>query len=110
MSPVCWWRRSLTRTEVHGVCWPGSVWTCPPSALGSNATLAHGSRRRGRRRGRGGAMSAEASRYRPFTISVERRGGEVAIVVAGDLDLASADRLEREVGQHRAADVTRLLI
>lgn len=55
-------------------------------------------------------MSAEAPRYRPFSISVERSGRKVALVVAGDLDLASADRLEREVGQQRAAGSTRLLI
>ena len=55
-------------------------------------------------------MSAEASRYRPFSISVERSGREVSLVVAGDLDLASAYSLEREVGQQRAAGSTRVLI
>ena len=55
-------------------------------------------------------MSAEASRYRPFSISVQRRDREVAIVVVGDLDLASAGRLEREVAQERAAGSTRLVI
>ena len=55
-------------------------------------------------------MSAEASPYRPFSISVERNGGEGAIAVAGDLDLASADRLEHEVGRQRAAGVIRLVI
>ena len=55
-------------------------------------------------------VSAEASRYRPFSISVQRRDREVAIVVVGDLDLASAGRLEREVAQERAAGSTRLVI
>ena len=55
-------------------------------------------------------MPADAPRYRPFSISVERRGGAAAIVVAGDLDLATADMLEREVGQQRANGVTRLVI
>jgi anti-anti-sigma factor len=55
-------------------------------------------------------MPAEASRYRPFSISVQRRDREVAIVVSGDLDLASAGRLEREVAQQRAAGSTRFLI
>jgi len=55
-------------------------------------------------------MSAEASRYRPFSISVERNTDEVAIVVVGDLDLASADRLAYEVAEQRAAGAARLLI
>jgi len=55
-------------------------------------------------------MSAEASRYKAFSISVERRGDEAAIIVGGDLDLASADSLEREVAKQRADGVTRFLV
>jgi anti-anti-sigma factor len=55
-------------------------------------------------------MSAEPSRYRPFSIAVQRSDREVSIAVVGDLDLASADRLEREVAQQCAAGNTRLLI
>jgi anti-anti-sigma factor len=55
-------------------------------------------------------MAADASRYRPFSISAERLGAEAAIVVAGDLDLASADTLEREFARQRADGVTRFVI
>jgi len=54
-------------------------------------------------------MAAE-SRYGPFWIAVERSGHEAAILVGGDLDLASAGMLEREVGQERLAGSTRIVI
>ena len=48
-------------------------------------------------------MRPEASPYRPFSISVERSSDEVAVVVVGELDLASADQLGQAVADVRAA-------
>jgi anti-anti-sigma factor len=55
-------------------------------------------------------MSSDPSRYTPFSISVEERADEVVIVVVGELDIASADGLAREVARQRAAGATRVLI
>ena len=48
-------------------------------------------------------MRREASPYRPFSLSVERNSDEVAVVVVGELDLASADTLGQAVADVRAA-------
>jgi anti-sigma B factor antagonist len=52
-------------------------------------------------------MRPEASSsYRPFSISVDRSSGEVALVVVGELDLASADKLGQAVAEVHAAGFT----
>ena len=55
-------------------------------------------------------MRPDLSRYTPFAISVMRSDEEVALVVVGELDLESADKLERNVSQLRAPDVTRIVL
>lgn len=46
----------------------------------------------------------------PFSITAEPDRDEVAVVVAGDLDLATADALEQEVRTLRRAGFERVLI
>ena len=49
-------------------------------------------------------MSAvESTPYTPFTLVVVPDRDEVAVVVSGELDLASVDQLERAVGELRVA-------
>src|SRR5215203_4349707 len=56
-------------------------------------------------------MSAEqSSRQRPFAISVVRGRDEVAVVPVGELDLATADELGREVRQVKAAGVAHIVL
>ncbi len=55
-------------------------------------------------------MGPELSQYRPFAISVIRSDEEVALVLVGELDLESADKLERNVSQLRVPDVTRIVL
>jgi len=57
-------------------------------------------------------MSAEQqySRHRPFAISVVRGGDEVAVVPAGELDLATADTVRQEVRQVKAAGVAHIVL
>ena len=56
------------------------------------------------------AMRREPSPYRPFSITVERSDDEVTIVVVGELDLATADKLGEAVAQVRAAGFTDLAL
>ena len=55
-------------------------------------------------------MRPESSRYEPFSLGLERSEHEVALVVYGELDLASAGELEQGVGRLRAAGETRILL
>ena len=55
-------------------------------------------------------MRPESSRYEPFSLWIERSEHEVALVVVGELDLASANRLEQEVAQLRAAGATKIAL
>ena len=55
-------------------------------------------------------MRHSASPYRPFAISRTQTGDESVIAPVGELDLASADQLAREVQSARAAGVTRLVL
>ncbi len=54
--------------------------------------------------------TAQASPPDPFSLSVVPEGEQVAVVPAGDLDLASVDELEREVRELRRLGVDRLVI
>ncbi len=45
-----------------------------------------------------------------FSIAIEPRRDEVAVVPAGDLDLATADRLEHEVRELRSAGFTHVVV
>ena len=55
-------------------------------------------------------MWPEPSRYRPFAISVARSDEEVTLVVEGELDLASADQLERNIPHLRLPEIKRIVL
>ena len=55
-------------------------------------------------------MRHSISPYRPFDITQTRTGHECVIAVVGELDLASADQLSREVREARAAGTVQLVL
>lgn len=54
--------------------------------------------------------TADASPYTPFTVSVVPDRDEVAVVLAGELDLASVDELERAVAELKVAGFQSIVI
>jgi anti-anti-sigma factor len=54
--------------------------------------------------------AVDVSELQPFSIAVVPDRDEVAVVLEGDLDLASADTLEREVKELRAAGFERVVV
>jgi anti-anti-sigma factor len=54
--------------------------------------------------------AADFPSIRPFSISVERDGDEIAVIPVGELDLATADVLDHEVRKARRAGFDHVVI
>jgi len=55
-------------------------------------------------------MRPDASRYKPFAISVDDGPDEVVLALTGELDIESAGTLEQAVAQVRAADYAEVVL
>jgi len=52
----------------------------------------------------------ENLRYTPFSLTVAQRDAEVAVVPAGELDLESADELNRRVSELQLRRITQIVL
>jgi anti-sigma B factor antagonist len=55
-------------------------------------------------------MPRDPSRYTPFAISVAHIHDEVVLAVEGELELASADQLERSVARLQQPEIKRIVL